>query len=82
MDQRAEHLKRAIQRLGGLRGAQTALGLKSYQVLQQWRLTRVPAEYCPQIERITSGAVRCEDIRPDVDWAYLRATDCPIQKAE
>lgn len=26
------------------------------------------------IERESSGAVRCEDLRPDVDWAYLRGT--------
>lgn len=24
------------------------------------------------IERESGGAVRCEDMRPDVDWAYLR----------
>lgn len=24
------------------------------------------------IERESGGAVRCEDLRPDVDWAYLR----------
>jgi DNA-binding transcriptional regulator YdaS (Cro superfamily) len=24
------------------------------------------------IDRETSGQVRCEDLRPDVDWAYLR----------
>lgn len=34
----------------------------------------VPAERCPSIERATGGAVRCEDLRPDVDWDYLRAT--------
>ena len=27
-----------------------------------------------EIERESSGAVRCEDLRPDVDWAYLRGT--------
>lgn len=32
---------------------------------------------CIAIERESAGAVRCEDLRPDVDWAYLRATDCP-----
>jgi len=32
----------------------------------------IPAEHCPAIERATNGAVRCEDIRPDVDWAVLR----------
>lgn len=26
------------------------------------------------IERETGGVVRCEDLRPDVDWAYLRGT--------
>lgn len=26
------------------------------------------------IERESGGAVRCEDLRPDVDWAYIRGT--------
>ncbi len=25
------------------------------------------------IERESNGAVRCEDLRPDVDWAFMRA---------
>lgn len=25
-------------------------------------------------ERESGGAVRCEELRPDVDWAYLRGT--------
>ena len=33
---------------------------------------RVPAEHCPAIERATGGKVRCEDLRPDVDWSVLR----------
>ncbi len=24
------------------------------------------------VERESGGAVRCEDLRPDVDWGYLR----------
>jgi DNA-binding transcriptional regulator YdaS (Cro superfamily) len=28
-----------------------------------------------EIDRESSGAVRCEDLRPDVDWAYLRGTN-------
>ena len=35
---------------------------------------------CINIDRESSGAVRCEDLRPDVDWAYLRGTAKP-QKA-
>ena len=45
--------------------------------ISQWLTEPIKADYCPTIERLTAGAVRCEDLRPDVDWAYLRATDCP-----
>ncbi|HDL7428374.1 TPA: helix-turn-helix domain-containing protein [Yersinia enterocolitica] len=34
----------------------------------------IPADRCPEIEKITQGAVTCEELRPDVDWAYLRGT--------
>ncbi|MDX9944266.1 MAG: helix-turn-helix domain-containing protein, partial [Azonexus sp.] len=36
---------------------------------------RIPAAACPSNEKATGGAVRCEDLRPDVDWAYLRSTE-------
>ena len=35
---------------------------------------RVPADYCPAIEEFTNGQVRCEDLRPDVNWGVLRGT--------
>lgn len=43
-------------------------------LLCQWRtgVRRVPAGRCPTIERITGGVVTCEEMRPDVDWAYIR----------
>lgn len=28
------------------------------------------------IERASGGAVRCESLLPDVDWAYLRTSGC------
>jgi len=37
----------------------------------------VPAERCPQIEAATNGLVRCEDLRPDVQWSVLRSTAQP-----
>jgi DNA-binding transcriptional regulator YdaS (Cro superfamily) len=76
MDQRVDHLNKAIKLLGGLQEAQRLLGLNTYQSIQAWRRSRVPAEYCPTIEKATGGQVRCEDLRPDMDWAYLRSTDC------
>ena len=44
--------------------------------VHQWAvgLSRPSAERSIQIEKATAGAVRCEDLRPDVDWAYLRGT--------
>lgn len=32
----------------------------------------VPPARCPDIERLTGGEVTCEELCPDVDWAYLR----------
>lgn len=34
----------------------------------------VSEKRCIEIEKATGGAVRCEDLRPDVDWAYLRSS--------
>lgn len=36
---------------------------------------RIGEKICIAIERESDGAVRCEDLRPDVDWAYLRGTE-------
>lgn len=36
---------------------------------------QVPAERCPDIERITKGLVTCEELRPDVNWAVLRNSE-------
>lgn len=29
---------------------------------------------CINIERESGGAVRCEDLRTDIDWAFLRSS--------
>ncbi|MBT9428913.1 transcriptional regulator [Candidatus Symbiopectobacterium endolongispinus] len=51
------------------------LGIPSV-LISQWAngIRQVPAERCPEIEKSTAGIVTCEDLRPDVDWAYLRGT--------
>jgi DNA-binding transcriptional regulator YdaS (Cro superfamily) len=67
------------------RGAQSALAreisVSPVQICQwAWGRRPVPAERCLDIEKATRGAVTCEDLRPDVDWGYLRATPAPIEK--
>lgn len=69
----------ALDQASEIVGSMQALGEKlgvTKGAVGQWKLAgrRVPAEHCPAIERLTGGVVRCEDLRPDVDWAIVRAT--------
>lgn len=38
--------------------------------ISRWKKEQVPAEMCPDVEAITG--VRCEELRPEVDWSVLR----------
>jgi DNA-binding transcriptional regulator YdaS (Cro superfamily) len=67
----SQALERAIECANGITALARALPVKSHTVIQQWRANRVPAEYCPRIERITG--VPCELLRPDVEWSVLRS---------
>lgn len=69
-------IKYAAKIVGSQRELARLLGVSPGRVTQWATTDRIIADYCPLIERATHGAVRCEDLRPDVDWAYLRATDC------
>ena len=67
-------LELSISIVGSQSKLARAIGCKG-QLVNNWlRRGRVPADACPAIERATKGAVRCEDLRPDVDWGYLRGT--------
>ncbi|WP_438863788.1 transcriptional regulator [Neptunicella sp.] len=39
--------------------------------VSKWR-KQLPAERCPDIEKLSEGKFRCEQLRPDVDWGVLR----------
>ncbi|AYR26905.1 transcriptional regulator [Herbaspirillum rubrisubalbicans] len=68
-------IEKTIAHFKSLSGVARALNLSGYQVVQQWRESgRVPAEYCPKIEELTEGEVRCEELNDRVNWAYLRQT--------
>lgn len=67
----------ALQRATEIIGSATALAAHleiTKGAVSQWKDEgrKIPAEYCPTIERLTEGRVTCEELRPDVDWAYLR----------
>ena len=67
-------INRAIAAMGGVAETVRKLGLNGHATVYQWTKTRVPAERCPAIEAATNGLVRCEDLRPDVQWSVLRGT--------
>jgi len=79
-------MKTPIERAADIVGSQVALSKElhvSKALVSLWvnGASRVAAQHCPLIERLTDGQVRCEELRPDIQWGLLRATDCPTQKA-
>lgn len=43
---------------------------------------RLGESLCINLDRESRGAVRCEDLRPDVDWDYLRSREAPAADQE
>lgn len=69
-------LERAIQIAGSQVKLAAALGVRQGHVWKWLNTARegVPAKYCPEIERLTRREVTCEELRPDIDWGYVRGS--------
>lgn len=64
---------KAVQIVGSQKQLADLLGVKAPTVSQWLKGKRpVPVLRCPEIERITQGRVRCEELRPDIGWDALR----------
>lgn len=76
-----EALRRAIahpavgsqSNLAALLSQETGRPIKQGHV-SHWLKAGLPPAYCPSVEKLTGGAVRCEELAPEVDWAFLRST--------
>lgn len=66
--------KRAVMAAGGAPAVARLFGITRIAVYEWIEKNRVPAVRCPALERAGKSAVLCEEIRPDVDWAFLRPT--------
>jgi DNA-binding transcriptional regulator YdaS (Cro superfamily) len=63
-------LHRAINAAGGLTKLALAIGCTRQRVWMWANRRQVPAKFCPQIEAATG--VYCEELRPDINWSYIR----------
>jgi len=82
MNPPSEHpVDKAARVIGSASALARLLGITKGAVSQYKDPDRqVKAEHCPIIERETRArgeVVRCEELRPDVDWAALRMSGTP-----
>lgn len=67
-------VKEAIEKAGGAAAVASHFGISPVSVYEWIKRGLVPADRCPEIEKFSNGAARCEALNDDVDWSYLRAT--------
>jgi len=85
MDKRDIHktFKKACDIVGGQKKMADLLDV-SAPTVNQWlyRVRPIPAEQCPEIEKLVNGRVKCEKLLPNVDWSYLRLTVANLELAQ
>ncbi len=59
--------ERAVEIVGTKAKLAAAIGV-SAQAVSQWKPDSVPPDPCARIEAATDGRVRCEALRPDIEW--------------
>lgn len=75
-------LFRAIKKYGSQTGLGRALKCSPQRINNWIKRGRVPAEYCPVLERALGEPGVCEVLRPDVDWACRRYVPAGEQDKE
>jgi DNA-binding transcriptional regulator YdaS (Cro superfamily) len=74
------NLKESIERAGGVATIAAHFGISPVSVYEWIKRGCVPADKCPEIEKLSHGEVKCEELNDQVDWPYLRATECPAPR--
>ena len=68
-------IERACYLAGGQARLARVLGVMAPTV-NQWikGIRPIPLDRCVDIEKATNQMVTCEELYPDLDWAYLRGS--------
>ncbi|AKI27157.1 transcriptional regulator [Moraxella catarrhalis] len=64
-------LQRAIHIVGSGSELARRIGLTAWAV-NKWNPHQVPKNRCLAIEKATDGQVTAEELRPDINWQYVR----------
>lgn len=65
-------LEKAFAIVGNRSALARAIGITPWAV-SKWDVNKPPIERCLDIERATGGQVTAEQLRPDVNWEYVRS---------
>jgi len=65
-------LKKAIDDAGGVAKLSEHFGISPVSIYEWISRGCVPADKCPEIEKFSRGAVRCEQLNDRVDWSFVR----------
>ncbi|QXW27181.1 helix-turn-helix domain-containing protein [Acinetobacter johnsonii] len=66
-------LEKAIKIVGSKSALARGLGITPW-ALSKWNFNKIPEDRCLPIEELTKSKVKAEQLRPDINWAFIRST--------
>ncbi len=75
-------LKESIEHAGGVAAIASHFNISQVSVYEWIKRGAVPADKCPEIEKLSCGLVRCEELNALVDWAFIRDSQSSAPKRD
>lgn len=66
-------LEKAIKIAGNKSALARGLGITPW-ALSKWNFDKIPEDRCLPIEELTKAKVKAEQLRPDINWTFIRST--------
>ncbi|MCG2572427.1 helix-turn-helix domain-containing protein [Acinetobacter sp. ME22] len=66
-------LEKAIKIAGSKSALARSLGITPW-ALSKWNFNKIPEDRCLSIEELTNEEVKAEQLRPDINWEFVRST--------
>lgn len=65
--------EKAIKIAGSKASLARSLGITPW-ALSKWNFNKIPEDRCLSIEELTHQEVKADQLRPDINWAFVRST--------